>query len=387
MKLTVTRNDLWRGIETVLDVVPSKPALPVLSNICIRAAEDGIYLSATDLDLSITTNIPARVDLPGSITVPARTFADIAREWPETDLNIAVENERLHLFGNLGESKNGEGSYNLSGMSSEEFPNTPTVIDGLTLSLQEDTFLNSSKILDMINKTAFAVSKDDTRPVLNGVFWHIGGDKMEMVSTDGSRLACYRTNVDSGLYQGEEARVIIPPQALNKISKLLSGSKIPCQIIFGKTQILFKTDETYLSSRLIEGPYVDYQQVLPKSNDKELCVESNLLYAAVKRVSILASAYTKQVRLKISDSNIELSTASPEIGGEAREVIPAIYDKDKLDIGYNAQFLMEIIRKIDTPTVVFKLSDSVTAAVVRSQSNGEEGHEYFCLLMPLRPTG
>ena len=387
MKLTVTRNDLWRGIETVLDVVPSKPALPVLSNICIRAAEDGIYLSATDLDLSITTNIPARVDLPGSITVPARTFADIAREWPETDLNIVVENERLHLFGNLGESKNGEGSYNLSGMSSEEFPNTPTVIDGLTLSLQEDTFLNSSKILDMINKTAFAVSKDDTRPVLNGVFWHIGGDKMEMVSTDGSRLACYRTNVDSGLYQGEDARVIIPPQALNKISKLLSGSKIPCQIIFGKTQILFKTDETYLSSRLIEGPYVDYQQVLPKSNDKELCVESNLLYAAVKRVSILASAYTKQVRLKISDSNIELSTASPEIGGEAREVIPAIYDKDKLDIGYNAQFLMEIIRKIDTPTVVFKLSDSVTAAVVRSQSNGEEGHEYFCLLMPLRPTG
>lgn len=387
MKLTVTRNDLWRGIETVLDVVPSKPALPVLSNICIRAAEDGIYLSATDLDLSITTNIPARVDLPGSITVPARTFADIAREWPETDLNIVVENERLHLFGNLGESKNGEGSYNLSGMSSEEFPNTPTVIDGLTLSLQEDTFLNSSKILDMINKTAFAVSKDDTRPVLNGVFWHIGGDKMEMVSTDGSRLACYRTNVDSGLYQGEEARVIIPPQALNKISKLLSGSKIPCQIIFGKTQILFKTDETYLSSRLIEGPYVDYQQVLPKSNDKELCVESNLLYAAVKRVSILASAYTKQVRLKISDSNIELSTASPEIGGEAREVIPAIYDKDTLDIGYNAQFLMEIIRKIDTPTVVFKLSDSVTAAVVRSQSNGEEGHEYFCLLMPLRPTG
>ena len=159
-------------------------------------------------------------------------------------------------------------------MSSEEFPNTPTVIDGLTLSLQEDTFLNSSKILDMINKTAFAVSKDDTRPVLNGVFWHIGGDKMEMVSTDGSRLACYRTNVDSGLYQGEDARVIIPPQALNKISKLLSGSKIPCQIIFGKTQILFKTDETYLSSRLIEGPYVDYQQVLPKSNDKELCVES-----------------------------------------------------------------------------------------------------------------
>ena len=387
MKLTVTRNDLWRGIETVLDVVPSKPALPVLSNICIRAAEDGIYLSATDLDLSITTNIPARVDLPGSITVPARTFADIAREWPETDLNIVVENERLHLFGNLGESKNGEGSYNLSGMSSEEFPNTPTVIDGLTLSLQEDTFLNSSKILDMINKTAFAVSKDDTRPVLNGVFWHIGGDKMEMVSTDGSRLACYRTNVDSGLYQGEDARVIIPPQALNKISKLLSGSKIPCQIIFGKTQILFKTDETYLSSRLIEGPYVDYQQVLPKSNDKELCVESNLLYAAVKRVSILASAYTKQVRLKISDSNIELSTASPEIGGEAREVIPAIYDKDTLDIGYNAQFLMEIIRKIDTPTVVFKLSDSVTAAVVRSQSNGEEGHEYFCLLMPLRPTG
>ena len=175
-----------------------------------------------------------------SITVPARTFADIAREWPETDLNIVVENERLHLFGNLGESKNGEGSYNLSGMSSEEFPNTPTVIDGLTLSLQEDTFLNSSKILDMINKTAFAVSKDDTRPVLNGVFWHIGGDKMEMVSTDGSRLACYRTNVDSGPYQGEEARVIILPQALNKISKLLFVQKSHVKLFLGKPKFFLK---------------------------------------------------------------------------------------------------------------------------------------------------
>ena len=387
MKLTVTRNDLWKGIDTVLDVVPSKPALPVLSNICIRATEDGLYLSATDLDLSVTTHIQAKVESTGSITVPARTFADITREWPETDLSIVVEKERLQLFGNLGDSKSGEGAYNLSGMPTDEFPKTPTSIEGLTLSLQDDTTLNSAKFLEMISKTAFAVSKDDTRPVLNGVFWQIVGNKMEMVSTDGSRLACYSTSLDLDLQDDEEVRVIVPPQALNKISKILADSQESPKITLGQTQILFKTGKTHLSSRLIEGPYVDYAQVLPKSNDKELCVDSNLLHAAVKRVSVLASAYTRQVRLKLGDSSIELSTASPEIGGEAREVIPAVYDGENFDVGYNAQFLMEIIRKMDTPTIVFKLSDAVTAAVVKSQIDDDRVNEYFCLLMPLRPAG
>tara|TARA_B100001996_G_scaffold190803_1_gene145923 strand:- start:108 stop:1271 length:1164 start_codon:yes stop_codon:yes gene_type:complete len=387
MKLTVTRNDLWKGIDTVLDVVPSKPALPVLSNICMRATEDGLYLSATDLDLSVTTHIQAKVESTGSITVPARTFADITREWPETELSIVVEKERLQLFGNLGDSKSGEGAYNLSGMPTDEFPKTPTSIEGLTLSLQDDTTLNSAKFLEMISKTAFAVSKDDTRPVLNGVFWHIVGNKMEMVSTDGSRLACYRTSLDLDLQDDDEARVIVPPQALNKISKILADSQESPKITLGQTQILFKTGKTHLSSRLIEGPYVDYAQVLPKSNEKELCVDSNLLHAAVKRVSVLASAYTRQVRLKLGDSSIELSTASPEIGGEAREVIPAVYDGENFDVGYNAQFLMEIIRKMDTPTIVFKLSDAVTAAVVKSQIDDDGVNEYFCLLMPLRPAG
>ena len=387
MKITISRNDLWKGIETVLDVVPSKPALPILSNICIIATNDGLYLSATDLDLSVTTHIPAKVESTGSITVPARTFADITREWPETNLSIIVDNDRLRLFGTLGDSKNGEGVYNLSGFPTDEFPKTPTTIDGLTLSLQEDMPLSSSKLLEMINKTSFAVSKDDTRPILNGVYWKIEAKKMEMVSTDGSRLACYRTFFDMDLHDDDEASVIIPPQALNKISKILSDSQESAEISFGQTQILFKAGNTYLSSRLIEGPYVDYTQVLPKSNEIELCVDSNLLYTAVKRVSILASTYTRQVRFKLEDSTIELSTASPEIGGEAREVIPAIYNEKKLDIGYNAQFLMEIIRKIDTPNVVFKLSDAVTAAVVKAQSDDNGVEEYFCLLMPLRPTG
>ncbi len=390
MKITISRNDLWKGIETVLDVVPSKPALPVLSNLCMIASKDGLYLSATDLDLSVTTFIQAKVESTGSITVPARTFADIAREWPETNLSIIVDNDRLQLFGNLGDSKNGEGVYNLSGMPTDEFPKTPTKIDGLTLSLQENTPLNSSKFLEMINKTAFAVSKDDTRPVLNGVYWKIEAKKMEMVSTDGSRLACYRKFIDLDLDGHDEASVIIPPQALNKISKIISDSQESAEITLGKTQVLFKTENTYLSSRLIEGPYVDYTQVLPKTNEIELCVDSTLLHAAVKRVSILASAYTRQVRLKLEDSTIELSTASPEIGGEAREVIPAIYNEEKLDIGYNAQFLMEIIRKIDTSNIVFKLSDAVTAAIVKSHidNDGNDGvDEYFCLLMPLRPTG
>ena len=386
MRLSLNRNELWQGIDTVLDAVPSKPALPVLANILLVAENNTLELSATDLDLSIRTEVPATVEQKGRITVPARTFAEIAREWPEAELSLVVEEDHLRLSGNLGDAESGEGSYSLSGMTAEEFPNMPTSLEGISVSLGDSEELSAKLLLDMINKTSFAVSKDDTRPVLNGVLWHIDSEGMEMVATDGSRLACYRRSLDVLVRSDQEAGVIVPPQALVQVGRLLSGHDGAVEVTLGETQLLLSTGTTHLLSRLIEGPYVEYAQVIPKENDKNLRVEVDRLLPTVRRVSILSSSYTRQIRLKLDNSSIELSAASPEIGGEAHEQIPASFDGEKMEIGYNAQYLMEILRKMDTQTVRFELNNNMTAALLKPDQ-AEEGKDYFCLLMPLRPTG
>ncbi|MCH2662156.1 DNA polymerase III subunit beta [bacterium] len=387
MKLIVDRNELWQGIDTVLDAVPSKPALPVLANILLEADGKTLSIAATDLDLSIRTQVPAAVEKKGRITVPARTLAEITREWPDAELSIEVQDDRLKLSGRLGDADSSEGAYSLAGMEAEEFPSMPTALDGISLNLG-GADAEGGVLVDMINKTSFAVSRDDTRPVLNGVLWRIDTQGMEMVATDGSRLACYRLALDleDQVKGEEETAVIVPPQALSQIVKLLGGHEGSVEITLGETQILFDLGHAHLLSRLIEGPYVDYTQVIPQSNEKELKIASEDLLPAVRRVSILSSSYTRQVRFKLSSGQVELSAASPEIGGEAREVIPAEYSEEDMEIGYNAQFLMEILRKMDTPGIRFELNNHVTAALLKPTEQ-KEGEDYFCLLMPLRPTG
>ena len=387
MKLRVDRNELWKGIDTVLEAVSSKPSLPVLANILLDADEKTLSLSATDLDLSIRTQVPATVEEKGRTTISARKLAEIAREWPEAEMSIEAQDERLKLSGRLGDAESSEGAYSLSGIEADEFPSMPTALDGVSLSLGEDQ-TETNILANMISKTAFAVSGDDTRPVFTGVLWRIDAQGMEMVATDGSRLACYKKAIDlQNQVQGDqETAVIVPPQALNQIVKLLSSHKGPVDVTLGETQVLFDIGPTHLLSRLIEGPYVDYAQVIPQNNKKELKIASEDLLPAVRRVSILSSSYTRQVRFKLNSGQVELSAASPEIGGEAREVVPAQYDSEEIEVGYNAQYLMDILRRMDAPEVCFQLNDHVTAALLRPTEQ-KEGEDYFCLLMPLRPTG
>ena len=387
MKLRVDRNELWQGIDTVLEAVSSKPSLPVLANVLLDADEETLSLSATDLDLSIRTQVPATVEEKGRTTVSARKLAEITREWPESEMSIEAEAERLKLSGRLGDAESSEGAYSLAGLEAEEFPSMPTTLDGVSLSLGEDG-AETNVLADMINKTVFAVSGDDTRPVFNGVLWRIDAQGMEMVATDGSRLACYRLALDlKDQVQGDqETSVIVPPQALNQIVKLLGSHKESVNVTLGETQVLFDIGDTHLLSRLIEGPYVNYSQVIPQNNTKELKIASENLLPAVRRVSILSSSYTRQVRFKLSSGQVELSAASPEIGGEAREVVPAHYDAEEIEAGYNAQYLMEILRRMDSSEIRFELNDHVTAALLRPLEQ-KEGEDYFCLLMPLRPTG
>jgi DNA polymerase-3 subunit beta len=386
MKIIVDRDQLWQGIDTVIDAVASKPALPILSNILLAGERDQLVLSATDLDLSIRTAVPAAIREPGGITVPARTFAGIAREWPASQLSIEAQENRLLLSGKLGAIEGSEGVYSLAGISPEEFPEMPSTIEGLGVDLAELGEAETPFVGDMLSKTSFAVSRDETRPVLNGVLWSIDAEGMTMVATDGYRFARNRRLLDLKSQAGDKpGEVILPPQACAYLVKMLSSHRAINRLIFGTSQVFFDMGATQVLSRVIEGPYVNYEPVIPRQNDKVLTISKDQLLPAVRRVSILSSAHTHQVRMRVKKNLVELSAASPETGGEAREVIPASYTQEDLDLGYNANYLMEILRKIESDEVIFELHNAVTAALVRPGKQ-DQSEDYFCLLMPLRPS-
>lgn len=384
MKLIVDRNQLWKGLNTVLDAVASKPAQPMLSNALMEAEGEGLSLSATNLDLSIRTRVPASVEVPGRVTVPARTLAEITREWPEADLSLSLEGNRLVLSGRLGETE-GEGRYALAATSPDEYPETPSRLEGLRLSFDQSGGLDGALLKAMIEKTGFAVSRDETRPVLNGVLWRIEPSAIMMVATDGSRLAEFRRSWEGGSLVQGSAAVIMPPQACSQLAKLLESPDALAEAVLGDSQVLFQVGETQLLSRLIEGPYVDYEQVIPRDNDKRLTIAVDRLLPAVRRVSILSSSYTHQVRLQLREGSVELTASSQEIGGEAREVIPADYSAEELEVAYNSHYLMEILRRVGSDEVFIDLRDSVTAAVVRPAEQ-LDGEDLYYLLMPMRPS-
>lgn len=385
MKLSVDRSELWRGITTVLDAVASKPAQPVLSNVLLEAEDGGLNLAATNLDLSIRTGVRAAVDRTGRVTVLARTLAEITREWPEAEIEIELNEGRVVLSGRLGGANSGEGRYSLAATSPDEFPEMPRSLEGVTVAFGEGGQLDGDLLARMIEKTSFAVSRDETRPVLNGVLWRMDGDGMAMVATDGSRLAEFRRALESSPVGDESVEVILPPQVCSQLGKLLDGEGGLAQVTLGERQVLFDLGETQLVSRLIEGPYVDYEQVVPRQNDKRLTIAVSQLLSAVRRVSILSSSYTHQVRLALDAESVELTASSQEVGGEAREVIPADYSAERLEVAYNAQYLMEVLRKVGSEEVVVDLRDSVTAAVVRPAELAE-GEENYYLVMPMRPS-
>ncbi|MFP6592719.1 MAG: DNA polymerase III subunit beta, partial [Candidatus Latescibacterota bacterium] len=333
----------------------------------------------------IRTRVVASVKTPGRVTVPAKTLAGIVREWPDADLSLVLEDSRIVLSGRLGASS-GEGRYSLSATSPDEFPEMPETLEGLTLNFGDGSGLDGALLHTMIEKTSFAVSRDETRPVLNGVLWRIEPELMVMVATDGSRLAEFRKTWESGqaVVQGS-AEVILPPKVCSELGKLLEDPESLTQAILGESQVLFQIGDTQLLSRLIEGPYVDYEQVVPRDNDKRMTIPVDQLLPAVRRVSILSSSYTHQVRLQLKETTVELTASSQELGGEAREVIPADYNSDEIEVAYNSHYMMEILRKLGSEEVILDLRDSVTAAVVRPAGQ-LEGEESYYLLMPMRPS-
>ena len=368
MKLTITREQLQEGLVAVAASVPAKTTLPILSNILLEATTDGIRLSGTDLDIAVSTTVSASVDQEGAITLPARKLVEIVRELPSAAIRLTASGEQRVTI-ECGRSK-----FRLLGLPREEFPAFPTVkFDG--------SWRTSSKDLQkLIAHVAFAASTEESRPILNGVLWELRPERMRMVATNGHRLA--RMDVPtppSG--NTAQADLIVPPKALEQIRRLFRADE-EVEIAKSENHLGFRSPTTQIFTRLIEGPYPNYEQVIPRENDKSATADKAAFASALRRMSIVASDQTHRIRMAFANGSCKLSVQTPDLG-EAQEEITVSYDGDPLEIGFNASYLLEILKYIPTDEVRLTFKAPERAATCEPVGWNDPS-SYLTLVMPLR---
>ena len=367
MKFTITREKLHEGLGAVAASVPSKTTLPVLANILVEASKDGLALSGTDLDISVSTTIPASVDQEGATTLPARKLVEIVKELPNAAIRVTSSGEQRVQI-ECGRSK-----FKLLGLSREEFPAFPTV------KFQGGWKVTARELQKLIGHVAFAASTEESRPILNGVLWELRADRMRMVATNGHRLA--RMDVPASSQTSGQADLIIPPKALEQIRRLFGGDE---EIEIGRSDnhLGFRSTTTQIYTRLIEGPYPNYEQVIPRENDKVLTADKAALAAALRRMSIVASDQTHRIRMAFTNGACKLSVQTPDLG-EAQEELAVAYEGDALEIGFNAAYLLEILKFMPTDEVRMTFKAPERAATCEPVG-WDDPASYLTLVMPLR---
>jgi DNA polymerase III subunit beta len=367
MRFTISREKLQEGLAAVGPSIPAKTTLPVLANILLETTERGIRLSGTDLDIAVSTEVSADVETPGAITIPAKKLSEIARELPPAPVKMAAMGEQRITL-ECGRSK-----FKLLGLPRDEFPTFPQV------QFQESWRVRSGDLQKLISHTAFAVSTEESRPILNGVLWELRPERMRMVATNGHRLARMDLPISSAAAPGGD--LIVPPKALEQVRRLFPAEE-DLEIAQGDNHLGFRSPFTAVFTRLIEGPYPNYEQVIPRDNDRIAISDKVALVSALKRMSVIASDQTHRIRLSFNSGLLRFSVQTPDLG-EAQDELPIRFTGDQIDIGFNANYLLEILRYIPTDEVRLTLKAPERAATVEPEGWSDPA-SYLCLVMPLR---
>ena len=372
MRFTIAREKLQEGLNAVAASIPAKTTLPVLANILVETTERGIRLSGTDLDIAVSTEVAADVEAPGAITIPAKKLTEIARELQPSPVKMAAAGEQRVTL------ECGRSRFKLLGLPRDEFPTFPTV------RFNESWRVRSGDLQKLISHTAFAVSNEESRPILNGVLWELRPDLMRMVATNGHRLSKMELPITSVGTNGQPAPsndLIVPPKALEQIRRLFPAEE-ELEIARGDNHLGFRSPFTSVFTRLIEGPYPNYEQVIPKDNDRVAIADKVALTSALKRMSVVASDQTHRIRLSFNAGMLKFSVQTPDLG-EAQDELPVRYTGDQLDIGFNATYLLEILRYIPTDEVKLTFKAPERAATLEPEG-WHDTAKYLCLVMPLR---
>ncbi len=370
MKATIERATLLKSLGHVQSVVERRNTIPILSNVLIEASDDGaIRLMATDLDLQVVETIAAQVETAGAITVPAHTLFDIARKLPDGS-QVRLEAADGKMLVTAGRSR-----FNLQTLPRDDFP---VIAEG---DLPTSFELPATALIEIIDKTRFAISTEETRYYLNGIFLHVTDDdepKLRAAATDGHRLARMTLSRPAGAEGMPD--VIVPRKCVGELRKLLEeAGDGAVQIDLSASKIRFTLGSAILTSKLIDGTFPDYSRVIPQGNDKLLKIDPRSFEEGVDRVATIATEKTRAVKMGLGHDKVTLTVTSPE-NGTASEEVPGSYSSDSFEIGFNARYLLDILQQVQGDSVELHLADESAPTLIREG----DGAKALYVLMPMR---
>ena len=372
MELQIGTDEFSRALYRAQGIVEKKSTMPILGSVLLEAQEgDRLRVSAFDLEIGVQTSHPAEVRKVGAVAIKHKELYDIVRALPEKNLVLKREaNNRVKLTCGAAE-------FNIVGQPAEDYPPFPRAENVPMVKI------DPSALSEMIEKTQFAISADETRHNLNGVYFEAGENKViRMVATDGHRLSMVQRALAEpfALKRG----VIVPRKGLLELRRLLDEEGGEAQLGFTETSGVFRRGDVTMVMRLIDGAFPDYQQVIPKEAERVITIDRPRLLDTLKRMSLLSSdRSTNAVRLELSQGMLKVSSQNPDLG-DAKEEIPISYEGPALAIGFNARYLMDVLQVVDTAQVSVELADELSPGVVKPAGDPGEGARYTAVIMPMR---
>ena len=366
MELVVRKNELLRELQLFQGIVERKNTIPILANVLIEAKGDEVRMLATDLEVALRSRCHASVAKGGSLTLPAKKLYEIVKALPETDVRIEEDKKGVKVAADRFDSR-------MQTLPREDFPTLPDASGKTRATLPRNA------LKQMVEKTQFAITGEDTRYFLNGAKFVLRPDTLTLVATDGHRLALVEVAHKVGI--NEEIGVILPKKTLLELGKLLAEDDGDVLFEAGENHLFFDVGGRMLISRMIDGQFPAYERVIPKNNDKDIDFEKERLTSAVKRVALLSNERSRAVKFEIGKGKVEVTSSSSEFG-EASEEIAVDYSGAPLAISFNAQYVLDFLSAVETDSVQLSLKDEVSQAVMRPI--GAQGYSYTYVIMPMR---
>ena len=366
MNLAIAKDQIIHGLQSVQNVVSTRTTLPILSNVLLRAEENRLEFTATDLDVTVSCSVEATIKKPGATTLPVKKVYSLINALSSPEIEIEVDEK------NASSVRAGSSFYKINGLAAEEFPPIQKFKENKKITLPQE------KLKSMLKKTSFAISTDESRYVLNGIFISLKDHKMTMVATDGRRLALVDEEIELGDTTGE---FIVPTKAVNELSRLL-GDKGEVEIKFTENQVAFslKNDKGFsilIISKLVEGNYPNYRQVIPAETKERVPLIREEFLAALKRAEIMTSDKANSVKLHFTKNNLAITANSPEVG-EARESIAVNYKGKEFAIAFNPSYMIDPLTALNSEEVYLELIDELSPGVIKTNA------PFLYVVMPMR---
>jgi DNA polymerase III subunit beta len=373
MEIVVRKNDLLRELQLFQGIVERKNTIPILANVLMEAKGEELRLLATDLEVGLRSRCAASVSKEGVLTLPAKKLYEILRALPDADVRIEEDKNGVRVAADRFDSR-------MQTLPREDFPAVPEASGTVS------AILPSAAVRQMVAKTQFAITGEDTRFFLNGALFVLRPDEMILVATDGHRLAHVSVRREKSGAKGEKAdeevRVILPRKTLLELGRLLAESEEgDIRYERGENHLFFEIGGRVLISRMIDGQFPAYERVIPKGNNKRIEFDRDRITSAIKRVALLSNERSRAVKFEIDKGKVEVTSSSPEFG-EAREMLPVDYSDGPLQTCFNAQYVLDFLSAVESDTVSLELKDEVSQAVMKPV--GTEGYDYTYVIMPMR---